>query len=205
MILFSEAERDRIRQAIARSEARTSGEIVAVVAERSDDYVFIPLLWAALAALLAPLPLLLWGGWPGPHVYAVQLALFAAGAALAVWEPVRVRLVPGSVRRARVHRRAMEQFLAQNLHTTEGRTGVLIYVSLAERCAEVIADTGIYAQVPPETWNEIIDRLARRIGEGEATDGFIEAIDACGDLLAAHFPPGTGDANELPNHLIVLD
>ena len=205
MNLFTDAERERISHAIARAEAKTSGEIVAVVAERSDDYIFIPLLWAALAALLVPLPFLIWGGWPGPQVYAVQLAVFAVGALLAVWEPVRFRLVPGPVKRARARRRAMEQFLAQNLHTTANRTGVLIFVSAVERYAEVIADTGIYGRVPPETWSRVVDGLTRKIREGEVAAGFIEAVDACGALLAEHFPPAPADTNELPDHLIVLD
>lgn len=209
MKLVSDADKKRISRAIAAAEKKTSGEIVAVVAERSDDYYFIPFLWAALAALAAPLPLLSWsgwgGGWPALHVYLVQLAVFAAGGALALWPVTRLMLVPPSIKRARAHRHAVEQFLAQNLHTTKGRTGVLIFVSVAEHFADVIADEGIYEKVPPETWQRIVDGLTARIRQRKPADGFIWAIKQCGTVLAAHFPPGSADDNELADHLIVLE
>jgi putative membrane protein len=113
--------------------------------------------------------------------------------------------VPGAVKRARAHQRAVEQFLVQNLHTTKGRTGVLIYVSFAERFAEVIADAGIYRKVPPSTWEDVVGELTNHLASGTVTEGFIRAIERSGKILAKHFPPGRVDTNELPNHLIVLD
>lgn len=205
MHTLSTRERKRISRAIARAEAKTSGEIVAVIAESSDDYLFIPLFWAALLALFAPLPMFALTAWPAVHIYALQLAVFAAGSLAVQWRPLRVALVPRAVKRARAHARAMEQVLAQNLHTTKARTGVLIFVSVAERFAEVIADEGIYSKVPPGIWDEVVARLSADIARGEVAGGFIEAVGQCGGVLAEHFPPGGGDANELPNHLIVLE
>jgi putative membrane protein len=119
--------------------------------------------------------------------------------------PLRFAIVPNSIKRARAHQKAVEQFLAQNLHTTKGRTGVLIYGSFAERYAEVIADEGIYKKVPQDTWNSVVETLTTHLGRGARFEGFVTAIDACGKILAKHFPPGRIDQNELPNHLIVLD
>lgn len=202
--LFTDADRRRISRAITAAEKECSGEIVAVVAGRSDDYYFIPFLWAALAALAAPLVLLPFLPWSSWQVYALQLVVFAAAGALALWPTSRLMMVPRAIKRARAHRHGLEQFLAQNLHTTRGRTGVLIFVSVAERYAEVIADEGIYQKVPPETWVDIVNSLTERIREGRAADGFVEAIRACGAILAEHFPPGAADRDELPNHLIEL-
>jgi putative membrane protein len=92
----------------------------------------------------------------------------------------------------------------QNLHTTAGRTGVLLFVSVAERHAEIVADKGIDALVPKGTWKAIIDQLTAAIGNGNATEGFVVAIGAIGTALAQHFPPGAHDPNELPDHLIIL-
>ena len=114
-------------------------------------------------------------------------------------------LVPNSVQNAHAHRRATEQFLVQNLHTTANRTGVLIFVSVAERHAEILADKGIDAKVPPGTWQQIVDTLTREIADGRAADGFVHAIEQTGHHLSQHFPPGSHDPDELPNHLIVLD
>ncbi len=125
-------------------------------------------------------------------------------AAAALWWPLRIRLVPKSIKHARVRRSALAQFLAQNIHTTKGRTGVLIYVSLAERIAEVVADQGIYQKVGPRCWDEIVAGLVEELERGRARAGFVAAIRASGELLAAHFPPRRANPNELPDRLIVL-
>jgi putative membrane protein len=109
------------------------------------------------------------------------------------------------MKHARAHKRAVEEFLAQNLHTTKGRTGILIYVSFAEHFAELVADHAIDTQVSQETWDQIVRKLTDHLGRGECKKGLITAIEACGKLLAKHFPPGSVDPNELPNHLIVRD
>jgi len=204
MSLFTAEEERRIATAIECAERATSGEIVAVIAADSDSYLFAPFMWAALAALLVPWVLIYLTWLPVQWIYLSQLAVFAALVALMLPRPVRLLLVPPSIKRQRAHRRAVEQFLVQNLHTTSGRTGVLIFVSIAERYAEVLADTAIDERVPKGTWQGIVDRLTERIGAGRAADGFIRAIEEAGKHLAAHFPPGSADPNELPNHLIVL-
>ena len=195
MHILSTRERTRISRAIEKAEKKTSGEIVAVITDSSDDYIFIPLLWAALLALTA---------WPALYIYALQLGVFAAGSLAVQWGRLRIALVPRAVKRARAHARAMEQVLARNLHATKGRTGVLIFVSVAERFVEVIADEGIYSKVPPGIWDDVVTRLGADIARGDVAKGFIEAVTQCGGVLAKHFPPGGADANELPDHLVVL-
>ncbi|KAB2910953.1 MAG: hypothetical protein F9K29_23720 [Hyphomicrobiaceae bacterium] len=204
MALVSQADAKRIADAITAAEAKTSGEIVAVIAPESSSYLHAPFLWAALAALAVPWPFVFWTWWPIQHIYVLQLAVFAALVAGLMYRPLRLALVPQSLKRKRAHRRAVEQFLAQNLHTTAGRTGVLIFVSAAERFAEIIADAGIHAKVPAGAWQTIVDDLTDRIGRGQAGDGFVRAIASVGDHLARHFPPGSHDPRALANHLIVL-
>jgi putative membrane protein len=203
--MFTAEDEKRIEAAIAAAERRTSGEILAVVARESSTYAYAPLLWASALALLVPWPLIFFTWLPVQLIYAIQLALFLGLALAGFTRPLRYALVPGYVKRERAHRRAVEQFLAQNLHTTKGRTGVLIFVSVAERYAEVIADFEILKRVPKESWQVVVDTLVTAIGEGRAADGFVAAVDAAGAHLAAHFPPGSADPDELPNHLIVLD
>jgi putative membrane protein len=200
-----EDERAAIEDAISRAEKKTSGEIVVVVTRVSSRYYGIGLMWAALVALSVPLPLILFTNWPVEHLYIIQLAVFALGVALLQWEPLRFAVVPKSVKHARAHERALKEFLAQNLHTTKGRTGILIYVSFAEHFAELVADHAIDKKVSQETWDEIVRMLTDHLGRGEREKGLTAAIEACGKLLAKHFPPGSQDLNELPNHLIVRD
>jgi len=204
MTLVSDADRRRIADAIAAAERGTSGEIVAVIAPESASYLHVPFLWAALAALAMPWPFVLWTWWPIERIYLLQLAVFAALVLILLPRPMRLALVPRSVKHARAHRRAVEQFLAQNLHTAVARTGVLIFVSVAERYAEVLADAGIDEKVPEATWQTIVAELTDHIGSGQAADGFVRAIAAVGDLLARHFPPDADTRHVLANHLIVL-
>ena len=139
------------------------------------------------------------------------IAAIAAGiiaavvGAIAYYRPVRLALVPKSIKNERAHKRAVEQFLAQNLYTTKSHTGVLIFISSAERYAEIIADKNIYIKVPQERWQALVDRLTLRIGEGDPADGLVETITETGALMATHFPPGNSNPDELPNHLIVID
>ena len=202
---FTDQERAAIEAAITRAEKHTSGEIVVVVAPASDGYYALALMWAALLALAVPLPLILLTKWPVEYIYLLQLSVFGICVGLAQIEPLRLTVTPKSIQRARAHEKAVEQFLAQNMHTTRGRTGVLIYVSFAEHYAEVIADDGIYKKVRPIVWEEVIAELTSHLARGTRDQGFITAIGMCGKVLAEHFPPGHADKDELPNHLIVLD
>lgn len=205
MAFISNEDQVRIGEAITAAEKKTSGEIVAVLSGESASYLHVPFLWAALVALIVPWPLVYFTWWPVQWIYLVQLGVFLAILLLTLPRRVRYALVPSSIKRERAHRRAIEQFLVQDLHTTAGRTGVLIYVSVAERYAEIIADTGIDAKVPKGTWQSIVDELTSSIAAGRAGDGFVHAVERSGELLAQHFPPGTRDPNELPNHLIVIE
>jgi putative membrane protein len=202
---FTPEDQAAISEAITRAEEKTSGEIVVVVAMASDGYRSFGVLWAALLALAVPMPLIFATKLSVEYIYLLQLAVFFVFLVLFQWERLRFTLVPKAIKRARAHQRAVEQFLVQNMHTTGGRTGVLIYASFAERFAEVIADEGIYRKVPTTTWEDVVGELTSHLARGTTTEGFIRAIQRCGKILAKHFPPGRGDHNELPNHLIVLD
>ncbi len=204
-MLITAQDRERVAAAIVEAERRTSGEIVAVVAASSASYVSVAPLIAALLALLVPWPLIYFTWWPVQWIYLLQLAVFVVVATIIYYRPVRMALVPASIKRDRAHKRAVEQFLAQNLYTTDGHTGVLIFLSTAEHYVEIIADRNIYKLAPQDQWQAMVDRLTRQIGDGKAADGLIETIKATGELLAKHYPPGSANPNELPNHLIVID
>ncbi len=204
MRLFSKDNADRIAAAISAAESKTSGEIVAVVAPESSSYLYATFLWAAILALLVPWPLIFFTWMTVQKIYLIQLITFFLLLCLFWPRSIRLALVPKGIRQGRAHRRAVEQFLAQNLHTTGGRTGVLIFVSVAERYAEILADTGINEKVPNGTWKKIVDEMTAMIAEGRATDGFVHAINEVGKHLTQHFPPGSHDPNELPDHLIIL-
>jgi putative membrane protein len=203
--MISEADKLEVEKAIEDAEKNTSGEIVAVIASASADYYYVPYLWGALAALIVPWPLIYWTWMPVQDIYLIQLAVFAAIAALLHYGPLRFALVPRPVMRKRAHQRAMQQFFAQDIYTTPGHTGVLLFVSAAERYAEIVTDAGIHSKVPNSEWNDIINTLTAEIGKGNAGKGLIQAIQRIGEHMSAHFPASAGKQNLLPNHLVVLN
>jgi putative membrane protein len=205
MAFLTDEDRKQIVRAIAEAERRTSGELIAVVARAASGYRHIAILWPALIALLMPAVLLTvrpeTGAWT---LYLVQAGVFLALALIAHVPPVRLALVPGSVKRRRASRRARKQFFAQGLHLTRARTGVLIFVSVAEHHVEIIADEGIDAVVPPGTWDKAVADFVERVRAGRTAEGFLAAIALVGDQLAKHFPRPAGDIDELPNRLIEI-
>ncbi len=201
---LSDAERGRVRDAVIAAEAKTAGEIFTVIAEESDDYRFIPILWATLAALVVPLPLIFLTLWPASLIFSLQLLVFVVLAVVLSLPAVKMAVVPPSVKHGAAAMLAGRQFLAHGLTTTEARTGVLIFVSLAERHAEIIADTGIAAKVDARVWQAAMDQLLAEVRAGRLADGLIAAVNATGAVLAAHFPPRTGDRDELANDVVIL-
>ena len=205
--MISDADRAQIADAIRAAEARTSGEIFCVLAQRSSNYTLVPVAWAAALALLVPLPLIYLTSWPASVIYMLQLVCFVA-AALGLARPaLRFRLVPKRARHERAHSTAMRQFWAQRLNKTQERTGVLIFVSLAEHYAEIIADAGINEKVTPDVWENAVAALtAGESSRAASSEGFVAAIAQCGAVLAEHFPlaPGSVNPNELPDKLIEI-
>jgi len=202
--VIGEVDKARVAAAIRNAESQTAGEIFCVIAQRSSDYRLVPLAWAALIALLAPLPLIYLTAWSVGVIYLVQLATFLVAALALSHHRLRFHIVPRIAMHDRAHAEAMRQFFARGIAETENRTGVLIFASAGERYAEIVADAGINARVDKAVWDDAIDALVTAIRAGCPTDGFVAAIEKCGVVLAAHFPPGTLSLDELPNRLVEI-
>jgi putative membrane protein len=203
--MISDAEKLDVERAIAKAENKTSAEIVAVIARASGGYSYVPYMWGALVALAAPWPLIHWTWMPVQTIYLIQLGVFAALALVLHYPALRFALVPKSVMRKRAHQRAMQQFVAQDIYTTTGHTGVLLFVSVAERYAEIVVDCEVHERVPDEEWKGVVDTLTRDIGRGQPAKALVEAIGRIGGHLAQHFPPSAAKENLLSNHLVMLD
>ena len=194
----------RIAEAIRVAEARTSGEIVCVLARTSSEYAAAPLLWASLVALLAPWPLVHFTDWSVRALFAAQLVIYVAALVLFSSRWLRVALTPRAARRAFAHRAASEQFVTRRISRTKERTGVLIFVSLAEHYARTIADEGIAEKVDQRQWQVAVDALTKQMARGDVAEGFLAAINACGEVLARHAPPGERPRQELPDRLYLI-
>jgi len=220
--MLTETDRQNIADAVAAAELASAGEIVTIVTPQSDTYRDVGLAWSitiaflALAALeLAPTFYLglvdrafgLWGHtWKPQAVLGIALSVavikFIAMLLLMEWRPLRLLLTPAPIKSARVHARALTCFRVGAQARTTGRTGILIYLSMAERRAEIIADEAIASKVAPEVWGDAMHALLTEIRKGHVGDGMVAAIRKVGAVLAEHLPRAADDQNELPDRVI---
>ncbi len=207
---FSQADLDAIQAAVREAEARTSGEIVPYVVERSDEYPTAAWKGAALGALLAPVLALavhLWSSvWGIPLAWWIALPAPVGGALgylLTAWlPPVRRWMAGAEVLETRARRRAAAAFLEQEVFRTRDRTGILLFLSLFEHRVVLLADSGIHEKVAEERWEAITRRLAGEIRNGRPGPGLVEAVRACGELLQRHgVERQADDRDELSNAL----
>lgn len=202
--MISLDDQARLASAISDVEDQTAGEVVVVVAEQASDYRSIPILWALLGALALPWPLILLTELGPSRIFLIQLLAALALSLALSWPKRRFALAPRFIRHARAHEAAAREFTRRGLARTRERTGVLIYVAMAEHYAEILADAGIAERVPPEVWRGIVADLTDAIGKGRIADGLVAAIERTGAILAEHAPPRFDDMDELPNRVILL-
>ncbi|MBB2962333.1 TPM domain-containing protein [Methylobacterium sp. R2-1] len=198
------SERERIAAAIGRAEAGTSGEIVVLVAARAGLYRSPGLALALAVALALPWPLILLSDLGAGEIALAQAASVLATLLLTLNGRLRVALTPRRWRRERAHAAARREFFGHGLAGTRGRTGVLVYVALAERYAEIVADRGVRSRVEEAQWHAIVSDLLSAAGRGALGEGLVTAVERVGAVLQAELP-GSHDDNQLPNRVIVLD
>lgn len=221
-LYLGEADHGRISAAVGAAEAHTSGEIVTIIAGRSDGYADIALAWAAFAAFTALTVLSVfpdvflaladdllghWAHeWTPRQVFVLALGIAAAKFVgvllLQLWAPLKFFLIPSHIATLRARARATAYFRTGAQGRTTGKTGVLIYLSLAEHHAEILADQAIAAKVGPEVWGAAMAAMLVELKAGRLADGMIAAVEQVGTVLAAHFPRADDDVNELPDRLI---
>ena len=194
---FSEA----VERAVGAAERGTAAELVVVVAARSGSYLDVALAAGAgfsmlvlLFALFAPVPF-------SPAAIAVELP-FAFG--LAAWLAHRTpglmhALVPASRRRRQVERAAAEHFLAESVHGTRGRTGLLVYISLLEEHVTLIPDLGLEGRIPGATWTDIRWAASGDPSRPRTVEDVVRGIEQIGAILLSRMPADATDVNESPD------
>lgn len=204
MTLLTQSEQQQVAEAIDRIERDTDAELVTVLAEQADDYHYIPLLWAGLIALVMPGAALFFtaalSAW---QLLLVQWATFIVLALLFRIPSLTTRLIPRTVRHWRACNLARRQFIELNLHHTEGGTGILIFVSEAERYVEILVDRGISSRIENSAWEAIVANFTEQVHDGQVLEGFLGCIEACGSLLKQHVP-ATQVRNQLQNRLVMI-
>jgi putative membrane protein len=200
---------EAITRHVAAAERMTSGEIVPMVVRRSATFGHVPLVTIALlmnVLLILDMIALDFGfGLPAWLITLAGVATIPLGLLLSRWSSWQRLMSHRGDLRTQVERRAQLEFHALKVAATEQRTGILLFVSLAEHQAVVLADLGIAAKLPAETWSQVLKALTHGSKSGAMGRGFCEAIDQCGTILADHFPAPARNDNELRDALIIRD
>jgi putative membrane protein len=228
--MLSPTDREKVAAAVAAAEAKTSGEIVCVLARSVSKYREVPLAWAAVAALVAT-PLVVsfavrptalldldGGGWMIGQASAVGDALHTAIAAYAALQavvflvvglivlipPVRRALTPGVLKRHRVHRAAFTHFAAVGLRAEDAPTGIVIFACEEDRRVEIVAGEAIHKRCGEAVWKEAVKAVQDGMKSGDEGGGFVRAVEICGGALAQHFPATGASANRMPDRPVEI-
>jgi putative membrane protein len=203
-MFLDESAHKKIADVVAEEEKRTSGEIVVVIAAKSSSWwgqrsalgVSLASIGFVLALLVKPD---LHPGW-GLGLLPV---LFVIGVAVASVPAVLRWLVFADAAEEKVLRAAKVAFLDFGVHHTEGRSGVLVYLSLLERRVQILGDAGIHKVIGDEGWKKHVDAVARAM-HAHNVDGLIAVVKELGSVLSSSFPRKEGDKNELPDAVRVV-
>lgn len=227
---FSEEENRRIESAIADAEKKTSGEIVAMVVDRSGDYRDVVMIMSLIAASLASvypselvyaasthiipriLPAFKWfSAIPDGMRYMTGLVSFIAMIVILFFPfrfllmrfPSVTRLFINDRRReSETRERAISAFHEKGLSNTKDATGVLFLISLFERKVYVLADHGIYEKISQHQLDGYVSSIAHGISKKNACEALVDAIREAGTELARHFPVKPDDINELSDKVL---
>jgi putative membrane protein len=220
----SEADLETVSQAVEAEEANTAGEIVTVVTDRSDGYTDVALVWAIAVAFTAIAVLTFFptfyldlvdrvlgtwnNAWTPREIFGLALFVgivkFAGMWLIQLWQPLKFFLIPGPIKSHRAYHRALTIFKVGAQGRTAGKTGILIYLSMRERRAEIVADEAITSKVAPEVWGEAMAAMLAELKRGHVGAGMAAAVERVGRILAEHLPRQADDVNELPDQLIEL-
>ena len=210
---LTEQDKHAVQTCVAEVEKNTSGEIVPMVVSSSYHYPMSNMIGGLIISLLIAIGVTLaysirksWGGvtamdiWLFPAVFAVAFLLFHE----------LVKRIPGLKRifitkaeiAEEVEEAALTAFYRNGLDNTRDRTGILIFISVFERQAYVLADEGINAKVDKAVWQEVINLVVNGIKQHKQAEGICKAVKRCGELIREHFPIKADDTNELGNLII---
>jgi putative membrane protein len=200
---FTNAEKERIHQAIIAAESKTAGEIVPIIVTSSARYTEVELLGLVAGLFSGIVVEWFWSDPWGSEYLNLWPVIGALVGFLTGRMSIIKRLVASKDRVTEaVHTLALASFSQHGLHYTRDHTGILIIVSLLEHRVEVLADRGINTKVEAGTWQEIVHVLTTGLKSNQACDAFCKAIERCGEILATHFPRQADDKDELPNRLV---
>ena len=210
---LTEEEQKQVIKSVQAVEKITSGEIVPMVVSSSYHYPLATMIGSlAVSLILATgftVAVSILRMWESLRTFDLWIFPAVFGAGFLITHELLKRLP--LLKRPFITKREMEEeveeaaltsFFRKGLNNTRDQTGILIFISVYERRAWILADRGINEKVPPESWKEIVDVVVTGIRQNRQAAALCEAIGRCGKTLKTHFPIKADDTDELDNLII---
>lgn len=205
-MILNERQLKNLENVILECEKKTAGEIRLIIARRSSAVGHVaPLIAAFLGFILVSLMWALHLPYSYWTLGGSLLAIICVAYGVSHLDFVRRWLTPKEDLASQVWNRAQREFYGAGMEQTRDRTGILLFLSLMERQAVVLADRGIAGKLPNETWVQVVQEALDGAKKGYWEPSLQAALEHCGKLLAQHFPVRPGDHDELTNRVLVLD
>ncbi|MEN6617874.1 MAG: TPM domain-containing protein [Syntrophorhabdus sp.] len=202
---FTDAEKERIREATQAAESKTIGEIAVMIVNTSNHYYEAEILGAItfgnIIAFLITIFFLhesIW--WYVPLTFALFIPLWVLFRKM---PSLKIHFTSAKRRQLAVRDRALQAFYHKGLHRTKANTGVLFFISVLERKVWVLAERGIHERIKQSKLNTFAQAISEGIRNNKAAEALIKAIGEAGELLHEHFPLEPGDTNEISDSLII--
>ncbi|MEQ8791901.1 MAG: hypothetical protein RIC55_36930 [Pirellulaceae bacterium] len=218
---FSDAQRAQVTRAVVEAEAKTSAELVPVVAtasgryDRAEDVVglWLTVITAVVLWIFLPGSNEDAGSWGGfPIVWQVVILIVAMAAAFVLGAVLGSRIgwlrrlfTPRREMRDEVNRRAREVFFDSRVHHTAAGSGLLLYVSLFEHQAAVIADRDVLEKLGQDVLDQLCNELIDLLRTGHPSEALCATLASAAERLAEVLPRQDDDVNELADALVTLD
>lgn len=207
---LSDQEIQQISAAVQKAEEHTSGEIVPVIVKSSSAVGHVPLILTLILLLVTLFAEFPWMSSPALRpwlfmwpVLGIFYYVIAHPIARSFWLQ---RILTSNVdEEMQVVRRAQLEFFLNGVKGTKESTGILIFISVMERRAVILADEGIAKKIGQEVWAAQVTKLTRELRHGQWSKAFLEAIEDCGKLLSTHFPTTSHNDNQLSNQLVIKE
>lgn len=201
---------ETIVAAVKEAELKTSGEIIPMFVRKSSTIGHVPVIIASILIILVLATDLLVLQMAYYDVYYFWcfinlIAIVCLTALFSRFDSIRRLLTNAPDQISQVEMRAEVEFFEAGIQHTRDDTGILLFVSLLERRAVVLADKAIADKVPANTWKEVCDILVSGCKTKEIEMAFADAILKCGDILKDHFPRRQDDKNELSDRFVIKD
>ena len=204
-LAISDIDRNRIGEAVAAAETRTSVEIRLVLAQSSSHYAAFELIYPMLLALIAGgVIAALRPGLDAGWLFMVEIGVLIVSGGALQWPAVRHALVPSVIKKKAAWRSARLQYADIGLRNTGVVNALLLFCSVSEHYVEILVDDSIVEVLPDTVWTPIVTEFSQHFAKGAIVDAFVTAVDACATALEPKFPRRAGVLNTLPDSLVEL-